>query len=342
MLMGLFAAFPAAAETEVCAQRLHNDGHEGSAFLHFAPDETCFTDREARLTGYAVLIQNQSRKRCTAMLGGGVFTSRDEWVWDEPREYQFRAFETKEIVFDYSRTEPDIAVGDIRLLYSAKGIRDACDGALSVRYSSEDPLPNPGTYYNVAQADAWFRIMAESGAVRPVPQEPVPARPSGPDTFIRLPSLGVQRVAAGVALEAYTAVRHSRGPMPMDARMEGAYELQRWADDADEWHQLRSSDPIDATRHFLSCGDGVPDCYGIAVAIGHGLPDGFYRVRAHHRMDGTDWGAWSEWRVFTVDHAAPRRVYASAQQVILSLLLHGMIGLSSLPMTIAESLLLFE
>jgi hypothetical protein len=288
-----------------CAQEEHEEGDSGN-LIHFAVNEDCFANRDARFFGFAVLIRHEGEKPCKATLSPGVFDG-SRWVWGEPETFAFKRFETREVYYDLTQ-ETNIPVGKIVLLNTGKDMQLQCDGNLTVRFTKNNPLPSVETYYGTQDLDAYFKIMSEDVVRKP---RGIPAQLGR--SFVRLPIEGLYRHKPVITYEFYTDVTHARSPLDKgkeddpsdDEHFYSQYHLESWDDAARVWETVIISRAKDVSTTVVQCSDDTIDCYGDRGEIGRVLPDGHYRLRVRHYWGKRGWQTWSPWRRFNVNFSTP-------------------------------------
>lgn len=303
-----FFAVPSglSAKTMVNCSQLEQEEGDGGNFIHFDRRETCFANKEARFHGFAVLIRNEGDRPCTVSLSPGVFDGV-QWVWGDPETFTFKRYETREAYYDLSQ-ETNIAVGNIILLHTGKDMHLQCNGQLTVRFTKNDPLPSPESYYGAQGLDAYFKIMSEDTVRKP---RGVPAALGR--SYVRTPEEGLYRHKPVIAYEFYTDVARSRHPLDYgkkddpsdDEHFYSQYHLETWDDDAHVWETLRISRPKDVSATEVQCSDDTVDCFGDRGEIRRVLPDGHYRLRVRHYWGKRGWQLWSPWRRFNVNFSTP-------------------------------------
>ncbi len=302
-----FSTAPRAAQAAMvnCAQEEQEEG-DGGNFIHFANNEDCFVNRDARFLGFAVLIRNEGERPCKAMLSPGVFDG-GRWVWGDPETFSFKRYETKEVYYDLTQ-ETNITVGQIVLLHTGKDMHLQCNNQLQVRFTRNNPLPAPQSYYGTPELDAYFKIMSEDLVRKPRGAPAALGR-----TFVRLPYEGLYRHEPVITFEFYTDVTRSRHPLDIgekddpndDEHFYSQYHLETWDDAARTWETVVISRAKDVSHAAVRCSDDRIDCFGDTGVIRRVLPDGHYRLRARHYWGRRGWQMWSPWRRFNVNFSTP-------------------------------------
>lgn len=299
------AARPASAVMVNCAQEEHEEGDSGN-LIHFAPAEDCFVNRDARFLGFAVLLRNEGDRPCKAALSPGVFDGT-RWIWGDPETFSFKRYETHEVYYDLTQ-ETNMPVGNIQLLHTGKDMQLQCNGALTVRFTKNNPLRAEETYYGTQDLDAYFKIMSDDFVRKP---RGLPAAYGR--SFVRLPFEGLYRHAPVITYEFYTDVTRSAHPLDLgkeddpadDERFYSQYHLETWDDAARTWQTVIISRAKDVSDTAVQCSDNTIDCYGDTGEIRRVLPDGHYRLRVRHNWGKKGWLTWSPWRRFNVNFATP-------------------------------------
>lgn len=300
-LLAVFGPLPAGATMVNCSQMNADRGMTVVDYLHFDRRETCFGDRNARFTGYALLIQNTGEIPCKTALTGGVFAYK-KWLWSAPTAVRFAPLETKEVAYDFTGVS-EIPVGDIQALYTSANMYSACGGSLQVRYTEGDNALAAGTYFNNPGKEAYFKIFSEDFT------RASNSRNAVGHTYVRLPKMGVVPRRAPLPYEDYSDIRASIFPVARDAkrvplaadRILNQYQLDYWDDSTFDWTTLLTSGPKDVSLSTVSCGDGSQDCYGDSGTLKQSLDDGRYRIRARISWGKKGWLEWSPWQEFTVN-----------------------------------------